>query len=113
MPRLEAYRFGHLIVDGEEQTRDPIVLPERLITNCWRIEGHRLVLDDLDDVQDHLPEHLIIGNGAHGQIRPDPDTLEELRRGGIQVEALPIADAARRYEELDPHRTAAALHLTC
>ena len=113
MPRLEAYRFGHLIVDGKEQTRDLIVLPERLITNWWRIEGHRLVLDDREDVQQDLPEHLIIGTGAYGQIRPDPDTVEELRRGGIQVEALPTADAVRRYEELDPHRTAVALHLTC
>jgi hypothetical protein len=46
-------------------------------------------------------------------MRPDPKTLEELRRGGIDVEALPTAIAVRRYKELDPHRTAAALHLTC
>jgi hypothetical protein len=46
-------------------------------------------------------------------MRPDPETVEELRRGGIEVEALPTADAVRRYKELYPHRTAAALHLTC
>jgi hypothetical protein len=36
-----------------------------------------------------------------------------LGRGAIEVEALPTADAVRRYQELDPSRTAAALHLTC
>jgi len=113
MPTLEGYRFGRLIVDGEEQTCDVIVLPERVITNWWRIDGHRLVLKDLDDVREDLPEHLVIGTGAYGQMRPDPKTLEELRRGGIEVEALPTADAVRRYTQLDPHRTAAALHLTC
>jgi len=113
MPTLEGYRFGRLIVDGKEQTRDVIVLPERVITNWWRIDGHRLVLEDFDDVREDLPEHLVIGTGAYGQMRPDPKTLEELRRGGIEVEALPTADAVRRYKELDPHRTAAALHLTC
>jgi hypothetical protein len=31
MPRIEGYRFGHVVVDGEEQTRDVIVLPDRVL----------------------------------------------------------------------------------
>jgi hypothetical protein len=46
-------------------------------------------------------------------MRPDPEAIEQLRRQGVKVEALPTADAVRRYGELDPARTAAALHLTC
>ena len=72
MATLEGYRFGRLIVDGEEQTCDVIVLPERVITNWWRIDGHRLVLEDFDDVREDLPEHLVIGTGAYGQLRPIP-----------------------------------------
>lgn len=113
MPRIEGYRFGRLVVDGEEQTRDVIVLPDRVLTNWWRAEGHRLVLADLDDVLGELPERLVVGTGAHGQMRPDRQTLEQLRRRGVEVEALPTAKAVRRYGELDPRRTAAALHLTC
>jgi hypothetical protein len=113
MPRLEDYRFGRLVVDGEEQTRDVIVLPERVLTHWWRADGHRLVLADLDDVIDELPERLVVGTGAYGQMRPDPATLDDLRRRGVEVEALPTDEAVRRYGELDPGRTAAALHLTC
>jgi hypothetical protein len=113
VPRLEDYRFGRLVVDGEEQTRDVIVLPERVLTNWWRADGHRLVLADLDDVIDELPERLVVGTGAYGQMRPDPATLDDLRRRGVEVEALPTDEAVRRYGELDPGRTAAALHLTC
>ena len=113
MSRIEEYRFGHLVVDGEEQTRDVIVLPGRVLTNWWRAEGHRLVLADLDDVLEELPGHLVVGTGAYGQMHPDPDAVEELRRRGVEVEALPTADAVRRYGELDPRDTAAALHLTC
>jgi hypothetical protein len=113
MPTLEGYRFGHLVVDGEEQTRDVIVLPDRVVTNWWRADGHRLVLEDLEDVRDELPDRLIVGTGAYGQMRPDPDAVGELRHLGIEVEALPTAEAVRRYGELDPRRTAAALHLTC
>jgi hypothetical protein len=46
-------------------------------------------------------------------MRPDPDTVEQLRERGIEVEALPTGEAVRRYSELDPRRAAAALHLTC
>ena len=113
MPRLEGYRFGRLVVDGEEQTRDLIVLPERVVTNWWRTDGHRLVLDDLEDVREELPQHLVVGTGAYGQMRPDPEAVEQLGRYGVKVEALQTADAVRRYGELDPRRTAAALHLTC
>ena len=113
MPRLEGYRFGRLVVDGEEQTQDLIVLPERVVTNWWRADGHRLVLDDLEDVREDLPEHLLAGTGAYGRMRPDPEAVEQLQRDGVKVEAVPTADAVRRYGNLDPHRTAAALHLTC
>jgi len=37
----------------------------------------------------------------------------ELRRGDIEVEALPTAEAVCRYQQLEPSRPAAALHLTC
>jgi hypothetical protein len=113
MPRIEGYRFGQLVVDGEEQTRDVIVLPNRVVTDWWRAEGHRLALADLEDVLEELPEHLLVGTGAYGQMRPDPSVVEQLRERGVEVEALPTGEAVRRYGELDPRRTAAALHLTC
>src|SRR6266487_851007 len=111
MPRIEGYRFGQIIVDGEEQTRDVIVLPHRVVTDWWRAEGHRLVLADLEGVLEELPEHLLVGTGAYGQMRPEPEALERLRERGVEVEALPTGEAVRRYGELDPRRTAAALHL--
>jgi hypothetical protein len=113
MARIEDYRFGHVVVDGEEQTRDVVVLPDRVLTDWWRADGHRLVLSDLDDVLDELPEHLVVGTGAYGRMRPAPEAVDELRQRGVEVEALPTDEAVRRYGELDPRRTAAALHLTC
>jgi hypothetical protein len=113
MSRIEKYRFGHVVVDGREQSRDVIVLPDRVLTNWWRADGHRLVLADLDGVVEELPERLLVGTGAYGQMRPDPEALDQLRQRGVEVEALPTDEAVRRFGELDPRRTAAALHLTC
>ena len=113
MATLEGYRFGHLVVDGEEHSRDVIVLPNRVLANWWRKDGHSLVLEDLDDVLDELPDRLVVGTGHDERMRPDPAALEELRRRGVKVEVLQTERAVRRYGELDPAATAVALHLTC
>ncbi len=101
------------MVDGTEHTRDVIILPARVVGNWWRKDGHSLVLDDLGDVLDDLPGHLVLGRGAHGRLHPDPATIEELERRGVTVEVLDTADAVERYEQLNPSEVAAALHLTC
>ena len=113
MARIDRYEFGRIVVNGNEHSRDLIILPDRVVGNWWRRDGHALVTDDLRDVLDDLPAHLVVGTGAHGQLRPDPGTIEQLQTRGVTVEALPTDQAVRRYGELDPGRTAAALHLTC
>ncbi len=111
--RVRDYRFGHVVVDGQEETRDLIVLPARVVRHWWRRHGHALALEDLHEVLDELPERLIVGTGASGQMRPDPEALEALRARGIRVEVARTEDAVRIFAEADPARTAAALHLTC
>ena len=113
MQRLGDYRFGHVVVDGREETRDVIILPARVVRNWWRRDGHALVQEDLQDVLDELPERLIVGMGAASQMRPDDSLVDLLRRRGVEVECLPTDRAVVRFGELDPARTAAALHLTC
>jgi hypothetical protein len=113
MPRIDGYRFGRVEVDGREETRDLIVLPGRVVRNWWRRDGHALVREDLEEVLEDLPERLIVGTGASGEMHPDPETLEDLRSRGVEVEVLRTDRAVARFGELDPTRTAAALHLTC
>jgi hypothetical protein len=111
--RIEGYSFGRVLVDGEEHTKDVIVLPNRVVGDWWRRDGHSLVLEDLEEVLEELPERLIVGTGAYGRMRPDPRAIERLRERDVEVESLPTPDAVERFGELDPSRTAAALHLTC
>jgi hypothetical protein len=113
MARIDQYEFGRIVVDGWEETRDLIILPGRVVRNWWRRDGHALVLDDLAEVLDELPSHLVMGTGADGRMRPDPQAIRQLQNRGLTVEALPTAQAVRRFGELDPANTAAALHLTC
>jgi hypothetical protein len=100
-------------IDGHEHTRDVIVLPDRVIANWWRREGHSLALEDLAEVLHELPRHLVIGCGADGRLRPDPSVVAALRRRGVEVQMLRTGEAVTRYGELDERDAAAALHLTC
>jgi hypothetical protein len=113
MADLSQYSFGRIVVDGTEHRRDLIVLPGRVVGDWWRRDGHSLALEDLNHVIGEMPERLVLGCGAHGRLVPDPAVIDALERRGVSVEALPTAEAVARYRELDPARTAAALHLTC
>jgi hypothetical protein len=113
MSRIEGYRFGRVLVDGQEETRDVIVLPGRVVRNWWRKDGHSLVIEDLKEVLDELPGRFVVGTGASGQMEPEPKTLDRLRERGIQVDVKRTDEAVRLFSELDPATTAAALHLTC
>lgn len=113
MATIEDYSFGHIVIDGTEHERDVIILPDRVVANWWRKDGHGLAIEDFDDVIDELPDHLVVGNGAYGRMKPDPKTIAELEARGITVDVLETNDAVGLYSDLDPATTAAALHLTC
>ena len=116
MARIEDYNPGHVVVDGVELDRDVIVLPGRVLPNWWRRDGHSLVLEDLEEVLDELPQHLIVGCGYAGRLEPSPAVIEALAERGVEVEALRTDQAVARFGELEAHNpaaVAAALHLTC
>ncbi len=80
--RLEDYSFGRVVVDGEEHTRDLIVLPDRVVADWWRRDGHSLALEDLAAVEAELPNRLILGCGAHGRLEPRRPSSTSCEPGG-------------------------------
>jgi hypothetical protein len=103
---------GHAPPRGYGQHR--YRLPLHAVAEDLRLArgGHALVLEDLDQVLDDLPEHLVIGTGAHGQMWPDQDTVQRLKARGVTVESLPTGRRRAATASWKPARTAPALHLT-
>ena len=50
MARIDHYEFGRIVVDGRQETNDLILLPDRVVRNWWRQDGHALVVDNLVQV---------------------------------------------------------------
>jgi hypothetical protein len=113
-PRVESYRFGHIVIDEESYDQDVIILPDQVVSGWWREEGHRLVPKDLEAVFEADPEILVVGQGNSGRMKVLPETEQALRQRGIELVAAPTDHAVQTYNDLRTERqVAAALHLTC
>ncbi len=83
MATIDDYAFGRIVIDGHEEHADVILLPGRTIRRWRRRRGHELVIEDLAEVLDELPERLLIGTGAQGRFHTDAAAIEWLAaRGG-------------------------------
>ena len=113
-PQIDTYQFGKIVIDGQEHTKDVILLPDRVIGGWWRQEGHVLRMSDLEDVLAAQPQELVIGQGAFNRMRITPEVEEALPNKGIELITLTTNEACQEYNRRSQTRkVAAALHLTC
>lgn len=113
-PKVEAYRFGHAVIDGQAHGQDVIILPDRVIGGWWRKEGHALHPDDLQVVIKAAPAVLVVGQGTFSRMKVPRATRRALQAAGIELVALPTQEAVEVYNATrDERPVAAALHLTC
>ena len=111
---IEAYRFGRMQIDNGTYTADVLVFPDRVKSDWWRLEGHKLSVEDLDEVLQAKPEILVVGTGYYGLLKVLPETAAHLQREGIQVIAEKTGDAYHTFNELSKaKRVVGAFHLTC
>jgi len=115
MNLIDNYSFGRIVVNGKVYDSDIIIFPEYIKRNWWRIEGHKLHVDDIRDVLKYKPDILIVGTGAYGMLKILEDTAKKIREEGIKLIALPTEEACKEYNKLvkKGYKVVAALHLTC
>ena len=112
---IEHYAFGQMTIDGTIYRADLLIFPDgRVRADWWREEGHRLCLDDVSDLLATEPELLVVGTGASGLMKTEPELERRLREANIELRTAPSAEAAAVYNEQTPNRkVAACFHLTC
>jgi hypothetical protein len=116
--QVQLLRFGSIEVDGREYQNDIIIEGGRVRkrkkkpSKPYRNEfGHTPLSAD-----EQLPwggDQLIIGTGAYGSLPIMPQVVEEARRRGVDLTAVPTEDACRLITSLDRHDVHAVLHVTC
>ena len=80
----------------------------------WRKEGHKLTINDVEDILREKPEVLVVGTGYSGLMRVQPEVVEQLKKGGTEIIIDRTERACKIFNEFSRSRkVAAALHLTC
>lgn len=103
-----------MVVDGKSHSNDLILLPDRVVGNWWRDQGHRLATDDLQDVFDAAPDVLVVGTGAHGVMKVPQETRRAIKNHDIELRTARTGEAWKLYNQSqEQKRAAGAFHLTC
>lgn len=113
------YSFGQLTFKEKNYTKDLIIIKtekeELIFDSWWRKEGHKLQVEDLEEVWKSGVKYLIVGTGARGVMQVDEKVREKAKELGIAVEAYLTDEAVKRFNELYSKNEplAGAFHLTC
>ena len=110
---IEHYAFGKIVVDGKTYTSDVIVFKDRVKDNWWRKEGHRVCLEDIEDILVAKPEVVIFGTGAYGRVVVEKEVIEKLKQIGAEVIVEETAKAVEKFNKLQGKNVVLAAHLTC
>ncbi len=101
-----------------------IVFPEHVNDNWWRKEGHKLQVEDLDEILEHEtePEVIVLGTGYYGLVKTASEVRDLLNSRGIELISQPTSDAVQTYNKLLRNNSMGsetrnvvigAFHLTC
>lgn len=113
-PTIEEYSFGRIRINGQDYRSDVIVFPDHVQSDWWRVDGHSLVMEDLETVLGAKPETLIVGRGADGRMKIPDETRRAIEEAGISVLAHRTEQAVQVYNQMRQRGSVvAALHLTC
>jgi hypothetical protein len=110
--------FGSIEVEGRTYQNDVVIESgqvrkrKKKPSKPYRGEfGHTPLSADED-----LPwggDQLIIGTGAYGSLPIMPQVVEEARRRGVDLTAVPTEEACQLIADIDRHAVNAVLHVTC
>ncbi len=112
---IASYSFGRIEIDHKTYSKDIIILPDGgIVSPWWRRQGHRLEIDDLDELISTRPEGIVAGTGTSGLVKPSIELQEFLAHQSIEFVAQPTGDAVQTYIRLSgTKKTGACIHLTC
>ena len=110
--------FGSIEVEGRTYQNDVVIESgqvrkrKKKPSKPYRGEfGHTPLSADED-----LPwggDRLIIGTGAYGSLPIMPQVVDEARRRGVDLTAVPTEEACQLIADLDRREVHAVLHVTC
>ncbi len=112
--KIDSYEFGRMVINGQAYTTDLILYPDHIDASWWRVEGHRLCLQDLDAAMSVKPDILLIGTGYSGVMQVPDDVRRAVTQKGIDFYVAKSGEAADLFASFPrDKKMVAVFHLTC
>jgi len=103
-----------MVISGNIYTSDLIIFPNKIESSWWRKTGHRLCLEDLQEILDEDFDVLIVGTGYLGLMKVDREVIQYAKSQGFSLIIDKTKNAIAKYNTLfSQKKTIAAFHLTC
>ena len=112
---IEDYQFGSITVGGKTYNHDVIIHADEILNDAWwRVEGHSIAIEDLEDFPEKF-EVLVIGNGASGACEVPAEIVDFFKKKGSKVIVQITSEATQTYNKLllEGKDVVGAFHLTC
>ena len=111
---IQEYEFGKIVVEQTSYEHD-IMIHNKEVKSWWRLEGHRVDPRDLQWIIECSPKSLVIGTGYSGLMSVPAETVEYLKKRGLEVLSAPSKKAVKIFNDwsLKGENVALAIHLTC
>lgn len=110
---INHYSFGKIVVNGKTYTSDVIVFKDYVKDNWWRKEGHKVYLEDIEEILKANPEVVVFGTGAYGRVVVDKEVINKLKSMGVEVIVEETSKAVETFNKLKNKNAVLAAHLTC
>lgn len=111
---IESYSFGRMVIEGQIYTADIIILPDSINDSWWRKSGHRVCLEDIEDVFKEEPEVLVIGTGFNGLVKVEEEVKHLAQSKGTELIIEKTKKAVQIFNAIaSQKKTIGAFHLTC
>ena len=110
--------FGAIVIDGSRFEHDVVVEAGRVRrrkkgpSKAYRDRYGHTPLSVDEDIPWSVPR-LVVGTGASGRLPIMPEVWEEAELRGVELIALPTAQACRLLGSVEDDEAVAILHVTC
>jgi len=109
------FSFGKIVVNGKTYTNDIKIVRGQVIAEWWRKSGHRVEMEDINDILESGPDTVIIGKGSPGHMQTSTHLREKLATLKIALIEKKTSRAIAVFNKLykEGRKVAGGFHLTC
>jgi len=97
---IEDFSFGRIVVDGVAYTSDIKIIGGKVIAGWWRKNGHKVEIEDIQEMIDAPPEVLVIGKGEPGLMTASASLRQLLKSYEIELIEEKTIKAVQTFNRL-------------